>query len=81
MGCGTGGVHCSIAAACLRCDALAEGACPDRSTTAFPARTRRRPRHHRATLAFHIESLREYGEPAPEPRCTATVVEVAAVAG
>ena len=35
----------------------------------------------RQAILFHIESLREHGEPAPEPRCTATVVEVAAVAG
>ena len=32
-------------------------------------------------IEFHIESLREHGEPVPEPQCTATVVEVAAVAG
>ena len=35
----------------------------------------------RQAILFHIESLREHGEPAPEPHCTATVVEVAAVAG
>ena len=29
-------------------------------------------------IAFHIESLREHGEPLPEPRCTAAVVDVAA---
>ena len=29
-------------------------------------------------IALHIESLREHGEPVPEPQCTATVVEVAA---
>ena len=31
-------------------------------------------------IAFHIESLREHNEPVPEPRCTAAVVDVAAVA-
>ena len=35
----------------------------------------------RQAIRFHIESLREHGEPVPEPRCTAAVVEVAAVAG
>ena len=35
----------------------------------------------RQAIRFHIESLREHGEPVPEPRCTADVVEVAAVAG
>ncbi len=35
----------------------------------------------RQAILFHIESLREHGEPVPEPRCTATVVEVAAVVG
>ena len=34
----------------------------------------------RRAIAFHIESLREHGEPVPEPRCTAAVVDVAAVA-
>ena len=34
----------------------------------------------RRAIAFHIESLREHGEPVPEPRCTAVVVDVAAVA-
>ncbi len=34
----------------------------------------------RQAIAFHIQSLREHGEPVPEPRCTAAVVEVAAVA-
>ena len=38
-------------------------------------------REMRQAIEFHIESLREHGEPVPEPRCTATVVEVAAVAG
>ena len=35
----------------------------------------------RQAIEFHIESLREHGEPVPEPQCTATVVEVAAAAG
>ena len=35
----------------------------------------------RQAIRFHIESLREHGEPVPEPRCTADVVEVGAVAG
>ena len=30
-------------------------------------------------IAFHVERLHEYGEPVPEPRCTAAVVDVAAV--
>ena len=34
----------------------------------------------RRAIAFHIESLREHGEPVPEPRCTAAVVDVTAVA-
>ena len=37
-------------------------------------------REMRRAIAFHIESLREHGEPVPEPRCTAVVVDVAAVA-
>ena len=37
-------------------------------------------REMRGAIAFHIESLREHGEPVPEPRCTAAVVDVAAVA-
>ena len=32
----------------------------------------------REAIRFHIESLREHGEPVPEPHCSATVVEVAA---
>ena len=32
----------------------------------------------RRALAFHVESLREHGEPVPEPRCIATMVNVAA---
>ena len=35
----------------------------------------------RQALRFHIESLREHGDPVPEPHCTAAVVEVALVAG
>ena len=35
----------------------------------------------REAIQFHIESLREYHEPVPEPRCTAAVVDVLAVAG
>ena len=31
-----------------------------------------------AAIALHIESLREHREPIPDPRCTATVVDVAA---
>ncbi len=38
-------------------------------------------REIRQAIRFHVESLREHGEPVPEPRCTATVVNVAAVAG
>ena len=32
----------------------------------------------RSAIAFHIESLRAHREPVPDPRCTATVVDVAA---
>lgn len=33
-------------------------------------------------ILFPIESLREHGEPVPEPLCTtATIVDVAAAAG
>ena len=32
-------------------------------------------------IRLHIESLREHGEPVPEPHCTATVVTVAAATG
>ena len=35
-------------------------------------------REIRQAIRFHLESLREHGEPVPEPRCTATVVNVAA---
>ena len=38
-------------------------------------------REIRQAIRLHVESLREHGEPVPEPRCTATVVNVAAVAG
>ena len=31
-------------------------------------------------IRFHIESLRERREPVPEPRCTATVVDVVSLA-
>ena len=34
----------------------------------------------RAAIEFHIESLRDHGEPIPDPLCTAAVVEVAAAA-
>ena len=37
-------------------------------------------REMRRAIAFYIESLREHGEPVPEPRCTAAVVDVPAVA-
>ena len=32
----------------------------------------------RRAIEFHIESLRQHGDPVPEPHCTATVVDVAA---
>ena len=32
-------------------------------------------------IRFHIESLCEHREPVPEPRCTATVVDVVTAAG
>ena len=35
-------------------------------------------REIRQAISYHIESLREHGEPVPEPQCTATVVDVAA---
>ena len=38
-------------------------------------------REIRQAIQYHIASLREHGEPVPEPRCTATVVDVAAAAG
>ena len=36
-------------------------------------------REMRSAIAFHIESLREHREPVPGPRCTAAVVDIAAV--
>ena len=36
-------------------------------------------REIRDAIAFHIESLREHGEPVPEPQSTAEVVDVGAV--
>ena len=35
-------------------------------------------RQIREAIEFHIEGMREQGEPVPEPQCTAAVVEVAA---
>ena len=35
----------------------------------------------REAIRLHIESLREHREPVPEPLCTATYVDVAALAG
>ena len=35
-------------------------------------------REIRQAIEFHIDSLREHGEPVPEPQCTAAVVDVAA---
>ena len=35
----------------------------------------------RDAIEFHIEGMREDGEPVPQPRATADVVEVAEVAG
>ena len=32
----------------------------------------------RRAIEFHIESLREHGEPVPPARCTAAVIDVAA---
>ena len=34
----------------------------------------------REAIGFHIEGMREDGEPVPEPQATAAVVEVAALA-
>ena len=34
----------------------------------------------REAIEFHIESLRDHGEPIPDPLCTAAVVEVASAA-
>ena len=38
-------------------------------------------REIRQAIRYHIESLRAHGEPVPEPRSRATVVEVTASAG
>lgn len=38
-------------------------------------------REIREAIRLHIESLREHGEPVPEPHRTATVIDVAAAAG
>ena len=35
-------------------------------------------REIRRAIEFHMDSLREHGEPVPEPQCTAAVVDVAA---
>ena len=35
-------------------------------------------REIRQAMEFHIESLREHGDPVPEPQCTAAVVDMAA---
>ena len=35
-------------------------------------------REIRLAIRHHVESLREHGEPVPEPRCAAAVVDVAA---
>ena len=35
-------------------------------------------REIREAIEFHIESLREHGDPVPEPQSTAEVVDVAA---
>ena len=34
----------------------------------------------REAIEYHIESLRNHGEPVPDPLCTAAVVEVAVAA-
>ena len=34
-------------------------------------------REMREAMAFHIESLREHGDPVPQPQSTATVIDVA----
>ena len=36
-------------------------------------------RELRSAIAFHTESLRDHREPVPNPSCTATVIDVAAV--
>ncbi len=38
-------------------------------------------REIREAIRLHIESLRQHGEPVPEPQCMATVVDVTAAAG
>ena len=38
-------------------------------------------REIRQAIQLHIESLRKHQEPVPEPRCTATVVDVVALGG
>ena len=38
-------------------------------------------REIREAIRFHVESLPEHHEPVPEPRSTATVVDVVALAG
>ncbi len=38
-------------------------------------------REIRQAIRHHIDSLREHGEPVPEPHCTSTVVDVAAAPG
>ena len=35
-------------------------------------------REMQRAIALHLDSLREHGEPVPQPQCTAAVVEVAA---
>ena len=35
----------------------------------------------RQAIALHIESLLEYGEPVPQPQCSATVLDVAVAEG
>ena len=35
-------------------------------------------REIRQAIEFHIDSLREHGDPIPDPQCTAAVVDVAA---
>ena len=37
-------------------------------------------REIRQAIRYHVESLREHGEPVPEPQCTAAVVDVAEAA-
>ena len=35
-------------------------------------------REMQRAIVLHLDSLREHGEPVPQPQCTAAVVEVAA---